>query len=709
MDKIPFEDGKLVEAPYVEIDGVKHEVKPAKYEGKTPLIALNLNKMQDNIEKEINTKSTVDNLVIKGNSKQEVREGKNHFNINGTITNGSSLQIANNGVILTKNDSNRVFGVRFDALPAGTYMLSCNITNNTTKKNASIAIRTDTVNEKFFSIPVGTVGKYTQELVLTSGTTNAAYIFISAEDTDGVSITIQDIQIEKGTVATSFEQYGASPSIEFESPVESCGDDINIFDKDKVQIGKAWNLANNTARAIFVEKVNPNDYYTISFENIDNLEEVYCFEKTNETDTTVTVGPIKINNTHTRKISTTSNYLGIQFNKKDISINDIENVKLKIKRGKVPTPYSPYGQGSITAANSNENLIDFSNPTNLTANTTYTFNNDIVKAVGTGGYKRAEFDILGLIKNNEGKTLSFDCESYDFSNTKQGEVQLNYVMNGTTYYCKLFSGKGERQTFSIPNNVKEISSAILNIYVNNSSTTNTEYSITITKPMLYFGTDKLEYVKHNGNPHIIPTQKPMRAIENIRDSFVKIDGAWYEKHNIARKIFDGIENIQLGVVLNNVTRFSLAISNSDSALPQLCNYLKYNTSYSLDEEHFYIYNNTLYLFIDNSIATTVAQLKTWLSNQYNAGIPLYVDYVLETPELIPCTSEQTKALNGIYEAYADGQTIMYSTDDIEPVIEIVKESKEQVQSETNKAISALIERVSQLEARLASAQAEEGA
>lgn len=46
MEILEFEDGQLEEQAYVEIDGVKYNVTPAKYTGKTPLSSFNLNKMQ---------------------------------------------------------------------------------------------------------------------------------------------------------------------------------------------------------------------------------------------------------------------------------------------------------------------------------------------------------------------------------------------------------------------------------------------------------------------------------------------------------------------------------------------------------------------------------------------------------------------------------------------------------------------------------------
>lgn len=55
MEKINFEAGTQVSPAKVTIDNVDHEVTPAVWEGNTPLSPFVLNKMQDNIEKDINS------------------------------------------------------------------------------------------------------------------------------------------------------------------------------------------------------------------------------------------------------------------------------------------------------------------------------------------------------------------------------------------------------------------------------------------------------------------------------------------------------------------------------------------------------------------------------------------------------------------------------------------------------------------------------
>ena len=71
--------------------------------------------------------------------------------------------------------------------------------------------------------------------------------------------------------------------------------------------------------------------------------------------------------------------------------------------------------------------------------------------------------------------------------------------------------------------------------------------------------------------------------------------------------------------------------------------------------------------------TTVDNFKAWLSEQYNAGTPVYVDYVLKVPVDIECTEEQSTVLWDIYynaKTY-DKITHIYSTDNVEPNMEVI--------------------------------------
>lgn len=602
MDKIPFEDGILVTAGYVEIDGVKHEVKPAEYTGNTPFTAFNLNKMQDNIEKQINSKSAIESILIKGNSKQEITTGKNK------LPNAIKTQTINNLTIIKNDDgtflvngtaSDRVVleieGKDLLDVPSDNYCLSgCPLGGSKDTYTLVLGYYDENSQWKKEEYETG------NGLILNKNYAKYGVALLIGKGTNCKNLLFKPM-VEPGLTITEYEPYTGgqpSPNLKYSQEIESCGDNINMLltaesEWEQGTLNGGVNQA-NTAR-IRTKNYCLIDVAEQTISMVSNLNYVYGnifyynsskayignqYELSGNKDTEF--------NKLTFTPPTEAHYCKIVIKKKDNSVilpSEIATIKPKLEKGTKATAYSKYGQGNITVVTDN-----------------------------------------------------------------------------------------------------------------NLQTTDSNYK---------------------SKTHIIPTQKPMRAIGNIRDSFVKIDGQWYEKHSIYRKMLDGTENAW-ALYTSGTRRFGLDLKNNLAKAISG----KYGTGYS---NQFLIKTNanedlTIFIQIElghfyigltdvNSKWADVNALKTYLASQYNAGTSLYVDYVLETPELIPCTTEQTKALNGIYEAYADGQTIMYSTDDIEPVIEIVKESKEQVQSETNKAISALIERVSQLEEIIASAQttAEEGA
>lgn len=179
--------------------------------------------------------------------------------------------------------------------------------------------------------------------------------------------------------------------------------------------------------------------------------------------------------------------------------------------------------------------------------------------------------------------------------------------------------------------------------------------------------------------YIISTQQPMRSIGNVRDDFVKQAGVWYERHKIARKVFDGTENWQYN---SNSTRpFYLAITNivkpaNNNTIPALFSneYISYawNTSVANVNYAMSMTASEDYLRIRNTNFTSVADFKADLATKYANGTPVYVDYVKTEPILLPCTNEQTAVLEAMQtdKSYTE-QTNIYSTDTILPYMEAV--------------------------------------
>ncbi len=74
MEKINFQDGQLVKAGYVEIDGTKHFITEAEYDGATPLSSFILNKLQSNIETAIGEVSSFDPVIVTELPSNDIQE-----------------------------------------------------------------------------------------------------------------------------------------------------------------------------------------------------------------------------------------------------------------------------------------------------------------------------------------------------------------------------------------------------------------------------------------------------------------------------------------------------------------------------------------------------------------------------------------------------------------------------------------------------------
>lgn len=152
-------------------------------------------------------------------------------------------------------------------------------------------------------------------------------------------------------------------------------------------------------------------------------------------------------------------------------------------------------------------LIDFSLIPGL-SRATYSFENDTITAQSsnetTAGQVIVNFPITEIVKNNPSQTLKFACENIDFSNSNGGQVQLNIMYNNETsnVYYPLASETVEARTYKLPADTSNIERASLKIIVNSSSSEVGLYSLTITKPKFYFGTEEKEYEAYGVAPSV---------------------------------------------------------------------------------------------------------------------------------------------------------------------------------------------------------------
>lgn len=147
---------------------------------------------------------------------------------------------------------------------------------------------------------------------------------------------------------------------------------------------------------------------------------------------------------------------------------------------------------------------------------------------------------------------------------------------------------------------------------------------------------------------VLYTQQPFRAIGDVKDRFVKVDRVWYEEHSIARRMFNGSEPWYITNTANGISSFNYTSTTIKAkSIIAISNMLKYNADiWNIEAEDDVVkVRNTLDgINVIVKGITTLDELKTKLVELHNAGTPLYVDYVLETPTLIECTPEQVEEL-----------------------------------------------------------------
>lgn len=173
----------------------------------------------------INIKGTIPTrfkkFVVKGNSKQETRSGKNKFN-NQSLEKGSIGASVGNKVTYSNSDT-RVRSIEntSEKLKTSTeYKIICpeNIEIGITIVNSALIVYSSTWlnNEQTFS------------------TSSDSYdVIYTVRYSDNSNITVDEvkemeIQIEEGPQATEYEPYGVSPSPDYPSEIQNVEGDVNV-------------------------------------------------------------------------------------------------------------------------------------------------------------------------------------------------------------------------------------------------------------------------------------------------------------------------------------------------------------------------------------------------------------------------------------------------------------------------------------------------
>lgn len=637
-------------------------------------------------------------LEICGNHQQDTREGYNQFKITSTQTQSA-------GVTITKIDES---SVSYQGTTAGmfTHMLveydgkGLEITKqmylkafgNLTNAILSVKLIKNGKTESSYL-------RVSPDLILSAGDV-LQQIYVQQQNT-GILIsgTLQVLLTDYENKDKPYEQYGASPSIDFLSELKAVGDDINILNDTIFArkgyhsgiVGATIQKVNTTIRLLTDEDINviSNKDITISLGTDKDLK--YNVFEIDENDVIIKNNMSSNNKDKTIKLQENTKKISLmlmwQDANKTIILEDIKDCKIKIAYGTSINNYSSYNCGSAKVDIVNKNIFkEISNKKDI---------------------KKAYFNIIGgilNIKKGEICIISFD------TNNNQGGLYLNediFLFQGN--YSVTCDGKRHY----LIGKVKDQINTNVTILKTNKETTN-NYDISNVLVTKYDASNvDTKYIKHQEQSYLVDVQQPMFE----GDKFIKTDGKWYEKHCVKTEImltfpttnievcgtfanFQTNRNIAFAVVKND-----LKITNVRNDI--LCDKLKAkdNSMWGGKEEGIQTYINSNKFMISIPFEDIEKNFGEELTiNNYSQAFRKYINdngpfkiyYLLEEPELVECTEAQNKVLDEIYSkahTYKNITNISVESAEVNPIVSL-KYLKD-VETEHNK-IQAQIDEIKQL-------------
>lgn len=621
-------------------------------------------------------------IEIGGNQQQDTREGYNQFKI-------TSTQIQSAGVTITKIDES---SVSYQGTTTGmfTHMLveydgkGLEITKqmylkafgNLTNAILSVKLIKNGKTESSYL-------RASPDLILSAGDV-LQQIYVQQQNT-GILIsgTLQVLLTDYENKDKPYEQYGASPSPDYPSPVKSVGDNVNLF--------PGWEMGtidtatgNKITDPYYIRSVDfiptlPNIDYTIysidsfGFNSLNTALRLY--DKDKKYLGSQYLGEIleknltfKITNLDARfMISTSTN------GQKNV-IPGNAKVDIKLEKGIIATPYSSYNYGSAKVDIVNENIFNTENVKSTSEVSVVDNKNGVLELQGVNGFWKG---ITTTQKFETGKRVYIKCKVVEgtgssgnigIKDTNGDDILENYKVSNNLISCSF------------------ISKGITKIFFRCNGTSNNG---NIKYYDIMFSYEDIDYVPNQEQSYLVDVQQPMFE----GDTFVKQDGKWYEKHCVKTEImltfpttnievcgtfanFQTNRNIAFAVVKND-----LKITNVRNDI--LCDKLKAkdNSMWGGKEDGIQTYINSNKFMISIPFEDIEKNFGEELTiNNYSQAFrkyindnPLKIYYKLAEPELIECTEAQNKVLDEIYNkshTYKNITNISAESAEVNPIINV---------------------------------------
>lgn len=549
-------------------------------------------------------------LEILGNQEQETRSGKNKLKLEAktTTSGGVTWNITEKDVSIsgTTQETWVTNTTQFEIEP-NTYKFV--VETNNSNVSYRIWLR-NAENELLANIANG------QTVELSEKATQYVLVVEGLTAGQAYNITFNPMILLSTEDDESFEQYGASPSPNYPSKVKCLGSNKNIFD-GVLELGNIdTSTGQNSEHFNIIRSKNYNELNGEKEVTVTGIPNFYFF--------TYTEDKAYIESTYENPITIPENarYFKLRTWNSD-NITDI-NTKIKVEEGDKATSYSPYGQGSTKISKINKNLFDNEFETGRIDTDGTEIESSAAIYVRTKNYIRVfeghTYTIVNGIKNKQQKGRLYDINKNCIGTSS------SIVSNTDNLIKKYTPDEGVAFIrFELDFDDAETGQAVID----------GEYPFAI-----YQDSDDTDYIEHQQEDYLLYIQQEM--LEG--DYFIKEADGWKEVHGWNKIILTGNENlIKSGASSSDKLIAALAISNGIDGFGY-SNYFKYSETFGIG--NFIVYNNgtNLAFGFDSTEIATLEEAKSFLTEKYNAGNPVYFYYKTATLTKLACTEEQSAVL-----------------------------------------------------------------
>jgi len=652
-------------------------------------------------------------IEIGGNHQQDTREGYNQFKITSTSTKSAGVTITKidessvsyqgtttgmfthmlveydgNGLEITKQMYLKAFGNLTNAI------LSVKLIKNGETEPRYLRVSTDLTLE---------AGDVLQQIYVQQQNTGIL-----------VSGTLQVLLTDYENKDKPYEQYGASPSLDFPSELKAVGDDINILNDTIFArkgyysgiVGATTQKANTTIRLLTDEDINviSNKDITISLGTDKDLK--YNVFEIDENDVIIKNNMSSNNKDKTIKLQENTKKISLmlmwQDANKTITLEDIKDCKIKIAYGTRISNYSSYNCGSAKIDIFNKNFIDIDKLKSLNSRNAYEKYNNVECLKLVGVTQRYNLNC----KQNTQYVFQVNIVGYTYTGKLIGQFLIAYTDGSTSYMQTDGTNAGKYSLIS--NARKTVKALVWNGYSSGHFVYIDKNDIQLDE-----ATTLTNIVQHEEQSYLVDVQQPMFE----GDTFVKQDGKWYEKHCVKTEIMLTFPttNIEVcGTFANFQTNRNIAFAVVKNDLKTtnvrndiLCDKLKAkdNSMWGGKEDGIQTYINSNKFMISIPFEDIEKNFGEELTiNNYSQAFRKYINdngpfkiyYLLEEPELIECTEAQNKVLDEIYNkshTYKNITNISAESTEVNPIVSL-KYLKD-TETEHNK-LQAQIDEIKQL-------------